>query len=148
MSAAYLNQLEAKGVRWGFFSGATRGSANYVLQQRMGLSHPPLIAMEDAPGKPDPTGLMEMVKHLEASLEGATLPIIYAGDTVADMQTIEQAKSRYPNRQWLAVGVLPPHVQTTDEYQSAYAEKLTNAGAVIVVAHIEALTAEQIQKLL
>ena len=147
MSAAYLNQLESQEIAWGFFSGATRGSANYVLQQRMGLHQPPLIAMEDAPGKPDPTGLMAMAQSLEDG-HSSQLPVIYAGDTVADMQTVEQAKMQYPNRQWLAVGVLPPHVQTTEAYQSAYAEKLTEAGAATVVAHIEALTADRIKSLL
>lgn len=148
MSAAYLSQLEAQEVAWGFFSGATRGSADYVLRQRMGLHQPPLIAMEDAPGKPDPTGLMMIVNQLETQLAIADLPVIYAGDTVADMQTIEQAKTQYPNRQWLAVGVLPPHVQTTEAYQSAYADKLTEAGAATVVAHIETLTADRIKSLL
>ena len=148
MSAAYLKQLETQGVPWGFFSGATRGSANYVLQHRIGLNQPPLIAMEDAPGKPDPTGLMTLVTQLETQLAIAGLPVLYAGDTVADIQTIERAQAQYPNRQWLAVGVLPPHVQTTDEYQSAYAEKLTAAGAVAVVSHIEELTAERIKGLI
>jgi HAD superfamily phosphatase len=148
MSAAYLAELGGNGIPWAFFSGATRGSANYVLQTRLGLQQPPLVAMEDAPGKPDPTGLMMAVEQVERLRQTTLLPVIYAGDTVADMQTIIQARARYPDRQWLAVGVLPPHVQTTPDYQTAYAQKLTAAGAATIVSHIEALSAPYIQSLL
>ncbi|MEN8445566.1 MAG: TIGR01548 family HAD-type hydrolase, partial [Cyanobacteria bacterium J06555_13] len=52
---AYLQALATSGVPYAFFSGATQGSANFVLQRRIGLSSPILVAMEDAPSKPDPT---------------------------------------------------------------------------------------------
>jgi HAD superfamily phosphatase len=38
------------------------------------------------------------------------LPVLYAGDTVADMQTLVEARSQNPERTWIGVGVLPPHV--------------------------------------
>nr|MBA3924696.1 TIGR01548 family HAD-type hydrolase [Nostocaceae cyanobacterium] len=50
---SYFEQLTTAGIPWGFFSGATRASANYVLEKRLGLNSPILVAMEDAPGKPD-----------------------------------------------------------------------------------------------
>ena len=64
LQPSYLEQLSASGIAWGFFSGATRASATYVLR-RLGLHSPVLIAMEDAPSKPDPTGLLATVNQLE-----------------------------------------------------------------------------------
>jgi HAD superfamily phosphatase len=60
----YFQTLQTAQVAWGFFSGATRGSAQYVLERRVGLIKPILVAMEDAPGKPDPTGLFQVAETL------------------------------------------------------------------------------------
>ncbi|MBE9066103.1 TIGR01548 family HAD-type hydrolase [Leptolyngbya cf. ectocarpi LEGE 11479] len=147
MSAQYLANLAKGGVPSAFFSGATRGSANYILQQRMGLHEPILIAMADAPSKPDPTGLYMTIDQLEVAIPPG-LPVLYAGDTVADMATITAAKAEFPQRTWLGVGVLPPHVQTDNDYKNRYCETLKTAGAVLVVSHIEQLTPEKIQVLI
>ena len=147
MSAEYLANLAQGGVPSAFFSGATRGSAHYILQQRIGLTAPILIAMEDAPSKPDPAGLYQTIEQLEATVPPG-LPVLYAGDTVADMATIQAAQTQFPERQWLAIGVLPPHVQTDADYQARYSDTLRNAGATIIVPHIEQLTAEVIQTLI
>lgn len=148
MSAAYIEQLTQAGIGWGFFSGATRASANYVLEKRLGLPTPLLIAMEDAPGKPDPTGLFQTVKQLKApALESQAIPVLYVGDTVADMQTIAKARHLDSDRLWIAVGVLPPHVQSTPARAEAYAATLEQAGASMVLPHVEQLTPDQIQQL-
>jgi HAD superfamily phosphatase len=141
MSADYLAQLSAAGIGWGFFSGATTGSAQYVLHKRLGLESPVLVAMEDAPGKPDPTGLFQAIALLHSLDE---TPVIYVGDTVADMYTIAQARSQQPDRTWIAVGVLPPHVQSDAEIKAAYAETLKQAGAAIVLDSVQQLTPERI----
>ena len=141
MSADYLAQLTAAGIAWGFFSGATTGSAEYVLHKRLGLESPVLVAMEDAPGKPDPTGLFQAIALLQ-SPDGT--PVIYVGDTVADMYTVAQARSQQPERTWIAVGVLPPHVQADAEIKAAYRETLRQAGAAIVLDSVQHLTPEQI----
>ncbi|MEO1388902.1 MAG: TIGR01548 family HAD-type hydrolase [Cyanobacteria bacterium J06634_6] len=144
----YLQTLAQSGIPYAFFSGATQGSANFVLQRRIGLSKPILVAMEDAPGKPDPTGLMMAVQQVEAKqLEAEPsvdkkLPVIYAGDTAADMQTIIKAKAQFPERQWLAIGILPPHAQKDEAYKQAYAEKLKAAGAIAVLENVKQITAE------
>ncbi|MEO1403969.1 MAG: TIGR01548 family HAD-type hydrolase [Cyanobacteria bacterium J06635_1] len=149
MTADYLEALSSGGVPWSFFSGATQGSANYVLQHRMGLTSPILIAMEDAPSKPDPTGLFIAVKAIERQLSiDQALPVIYAGDTVADMQTVVIAQQQQPTRPCLSVGILPPHVQDDATYKGAYTAKLVAAGASTVLDHVEMLTAEVIQALL
>jgi HAD superfamily phosphatase len=142
MSAEYLETLTQAGIAWGFFSGATQGSARYVLTHRMGLQNPVLVAMEDAPGKPDPTGLMETVKQLTTE-QDRSLTVVYVGDTVADMQTVVNARSQYPHITWFSVGVLPPHAQGSTEY----ADKLKEVGAIIVLHNVEELTPEMMQSL-
>lgn len=149
----YLNQLTEAGILWGFFSGATRGSATYVLQERLGLKSPVLIAMEDAPGKPDPTGLFSTLKLLENTVNNRvdninnSPPVIYVGDTVADMYTVEKARNIDSNRIWIGVGVLPPHVQETAQKREAYTELLKKAGATIVLGNVEELTPKKVQEL-
>ena len=147
LQPSYLNQLTQAEMRWGFFSGATRASATYVLQQRLGLQSPVLIAMEDAPGKPDPTGLFSTLELLEYGIENSP-PVIYVGDTVADMYTVEKAQNIQKNRTWVAVGVLPPHVQQTAQKSDAYAESLKKAGAKVVFSNVQELTPEKIQELI
>ena len=150
LDKAYLQQLANSGIPYAFFSGATQGSANFVLQRRIGLSNPVLIAMEDAPSKPDPTGLMMAVQQLESHQPKAlaNLPIIYAGDTAADMQTITAAKETFPGRTWIAIGILPPHAQQDATYQADYASKLKAAGASIVLDSVKKITLETITPLL
>jgi HAD superfamily phosphatase len=143
LSAAYLESLTAAGVGWGFFSGATRASATYVLEERLGLRSPVLVAMEDAPGKPDPTGLLAALNQL-LEPAGANLPVFYVGDTVADMQTVKRARAIAPKFTWRGVGIIPPHVTS----RSAYAQQLIEAGAAIVLEAVEQFTASTIQDLI
>jgi HAD superfamily phosphatase len=143
---SYFQQLTQSGICWGFFSGATRGSATYVLEKRLGLQSPVLIAMEDAPGKPDPTGLFATISVLENGLDQKQT-VVYVGDTVADMYTVEKARNLDNSRTWLAVGVLPPHVQETAARRDAYAETLIQAGANIVLSNVQELTFKQIKEL-
>ncbi|MEB3268957.1 MAG: TIGR01548 family HAD-type hydrolase [Leptolyngbya sp.] len=146
VQADYFTALTAAQVAWGFFSGATRGSAQYVLERRLGLAHPVLVAMEDAPGKPDPTGLFQVVDALAAT--GVTVPVIYAGDTVADMETIRQARQQRPQVDWLAVGIVPPHVNNSDAaYRDRYCQTLRQAGADTVLFKLTQLTGDRIQAL-
>lgn len=140
--SSYLDSLTEAAIGWGFFSGATRGSATYVLEKRLGLQSPLLVAMEDAPGKPDPTGLFDVVQRLDG-----IAPVLYAGDTVADMQTVVNARSIQPDRTWIGVGILPPHAQISADYAAAYAKTLTEAGAAIVLENIEQLSPTQVQAL-
>jgi HAD superfamily phosphatase len=151
VEASYFDRLTAANIAWGFFSGATRGSAEFVLRSRLGLVDPLLIAMEDAPGKPDPTG---MFMALDQMALAANRPVIYVGDTVADMATIVKARELQPGRTWIAVGVLPPHVQdggdglrpTVGHRQAAYTEVMQQAGAVIVLSNVQDLTPDRIDR--
>ncbi|MDH6057535.1 TIGR01548 family HAD-type hydrolase [Umezakia ovalisporum] len=147
LQTSYLEKLTELGICWGFFSGATRASATYVLHKRLGLQSPVLIAMEDAPGKPDPTGLFATVEQLEN--EPNNIPtIIYVGDTVADMYTVRKAREINPHRHWIGVGILPPHVQETPAHSDAYTQTLLAAGAAIVLSNVQQLNAMKIAELL
>jgi HAD superfamily phosphatase len=136
---AYFRSLDRSNISWGFFSGATRSSAMYVLN-RLAITDPALIAMEDAPGKPDPTGLLMVAERL-----GDRTTVIYAGDTAADMLTIVKAREVKPNYNLLAVGILPPHVVARAESQrQKYEQMLLNNGADLVLSSILELTPETI----
>lgn len=171
LQPSYLEQLTTARILWGFFSGATRGSATYVLERRLGLKLPVLIAMEDAPGKPDPTGLLATVSQLEQRLDAreslqrgdsgsplgiggrppqrapSSTPVLYLGDTVADMYTVQKARSLFPSRTWIGVGILPPHVQETPARRDAYADTLRAAGAAEIFSNVQELTPVKIQQL-
>ncbi len=141
----YFEQLTAGDVAWGFFSGATRGSAHFILEQRLGLVEPLLIAMHDAPSKPDPTGFFQVAEQLGGISD---VPVIYAGDTVADMQTVQRARSQRPEGNWLGVGILPPHVLSAgDAYAAEYGDRLKAAGADLVLPQLMDLTVTAINHL-
>lgn len=143
---AYFEQLKVGKIAWGFFSGATRGSAQFVLEHRIGLQSPVLVAMHDAPGKPDPTGFFQVADQLNGNQ--VTAPVLYIGDTVADMQTVKRAAQVRPAGNWIGVGILPPHVVAAGrEYAASYAQKLIAAGASIVLPQVQDLTVEHIQAL-
>ncbi|MGL5077102.1 MAG: TIGR01548 family HAD-type hydrolase, partial [Waterburya sp.] len=111
------------------------GSAEFILKQRLQLNKPILVAMEDAPSKPDPTGMFNTVSQIETPQ--ANLPVFYLGDTVADMYTVTKAREIKPERNWMAIGILPPHVQTSEARIADYAQKLMEAGAEIVLSNVE-----------
>lgn len=144
VNANYFKNLSQAGIGWGFFSGATRSSALYVLQRRIGLPNPPLIAMEDAPSKPDPTGLLAIATLLNSQTNfNLQTPVVYIGDTVADMHTVLAARQQDTQRTYWGFGVLPPHVARRGAtYAQNYAAKLKEAGATHVLNQTTELTPE------
>lgn len=145
VTPAYFDSLTAAGIPWGFFSGATRGSAEYILKHRLGLTDPVLFSMEDGPGKPDPTGLFQVMETLAP---GSDAPVFYAGDTVGDMHTVTLARQEGGERPLVAIGILPPHVQGDPTRQAQYEEKLIASGAACVLPKITDLTPAYCQALL
>ena len=133
----YFQELTEAGIGWGFFSGATRASAGYVLK-RLAIADPVLIAMEDAAGKPDPTGLLLAVKQLEIKASKLANAVVYIGDTVADMLTVLKARIYDPSYNYVAVGVIPPHVRA--DLRDRYADLLKENGADIVLNSVLELT--------
>ena len=122
----FFSALSGQGWGWGFVSGAEPPSARYVLEQRLGLQQPPLIAMGDAPDKPDPTGLLRLAQQLQANPNGS---VAYLGDTVADVRTVLNARAHDPQRHWISLAVAPPHLWDVPEARSAYEQQLRQAGA-------------------
>tara|TARA_B000000441_G_C21636438_1_gene286572 strand:- start:36 stop:758 length:723 start_codon:yes stop_codon:yes gene_type:complete len=139
VDASFFATLSQRKVRWGFVSGAEPPSARFVLQRRLGLEAPPLIAMGDAPDKPDPTGLIRLAKALGADREGAQ--VAYLGDTVADVHTVVQARERWPEQQFVSLAVAPPHLQTAEQAAARriYEKRLREAGADHVLDHTAAV---------
>jgi HAD superfamily phosphatase len=133
----YFQNLTAAGIGWGFFSGATRASASYVLK-RLEIIDPILVAMEDAAGKPDPTGLLLAVKQIDSQKENPTELIVYVGDTVADMLTVIKARDYNASYQYIGIGVIPPHVTERDRYAALLKEN----GADIVLNTVLELTSQ------
>jgi HAD superfamily phosphatase len=141
-----FRDLSAAGIAWGFVSGSEPPSVRYVLQQRLGLVEPPVIAMGDAPDKPDPTGLLRLAEALMAERWGLTPgvdapPVAYLGDTVADVQTVQRARQAIPGQSFLSLAVAPPHLHGPDQLQSRrrYEQRLVEAGADRILCHTNAV---------
>ncbi len=129
---AFFDELTRQGFAWGFVSGAEPPSARFVLEKRLGLNNPALIAMGEAPDKPDPTGLLQLAQQLAGKALGeSTPPIAYLGDTVADVLTVIQARQQQPDQQFVSLAVAPPHLHGRDHQaaRNAYEERLKQAGA-------------------
>ena len=142
---AFFKALTAAGVAWGFVSGAEPPSARFVLEHRLGLSAPPLIAMGDAPDKPNPTGLLRLAAQLlehrgVPALGSEAPPIVYLGDTVADVQTVLNARCQHPEQRFLSLAVAPPHLHQRDSTaaRTRYEQQLQRAGADTVLEHTSA----------
>ena len=128
----FFQQLTNQGFVWGFVSGAESPSAKFVLEKRLHLKNPPLIAMGDAPDKPDPTGFLRLANQLAGtSLGEAIAPIAYLGDTVADVLTIKNAQLKIPTQQFISFAVSPPHLQKPSKEltRKTYEKNLKDAGA-------------------
>ncbi|MFM9046049.1 MAG: TIGR01548 family HAD-type hydrolase [Cyanobium sp.] len=135
VGADFFPALSEAGIAWGFVSGAEPPSARFLLEERLGLVAPPLVAMGEAPEQPDPTGLLRLAHQL-ASQRGQTLgpqgpPVAYVGDTVADVATVLGARNRLPNQRFLSLAVSPPHLHPPEQrpQRRAYEERLLAAGA-------------------
>nr|WP_225322963.1 TIGR01548 family HAD-type hydrolase [Synechococcus sp. RSCCF101] len=144
VAAPFFAALSGAGIQWGFVSGAEPASARFVLESRLGLADPPLIAMGDAPDKPDPTGLIRLSRTLIDRDGGAgTAPrVAYLGDTVADVLTVQAARREHPAIDWLSLAVPPPHLNGSESERAAYAERLRGAGADRILTSTTSLLAE------
>ena len=130
------NELSKNKIRWGFVSGAEPESAKYVLERRLRLSSPPLIAMHDAPDKPNPEGFICLANKLNKNgLGQSSPPVAYIGDTIADIKTVINARKQIPNQKFISIGVIPPHLhsESLKKDRLEYAAKLKQAGADLIL---------------
>ena len=138
----FFDLLESNGIIWGFVSGAESASAKFVLEKRLGLKSPPLISMGDAPDKPDPKGFINLSKKLLGDKLGSSnIPIGYVGDTIADINTVINAKKEIPSQKFISIGIAPPHLHSKSRLneRNSYEEKLQNAGADLILNSINDL---------
>ena len=135
----FFNFLTLNKIKWGFVSGAELPSAKFILEKRLNLNNPPLIAMSDAPDKPNPEGFLKLASLLLDEDFGRNCPpVAYVGDTIADIQTIINAKELYPSQRFISVGVIPPHLKTAENVQKQfkYKSKLKEAGADFIISSV------------
>ena len=138
----FFDLLESNGIIWGFVSGAESTSAKFVLEKRLGLKSPPLISMGDAPDKPNPEGFINLSKKLLGEKFGSSkIPIGYVGDTIADINTVINAKKEIPTQKFISVGIAPPHLHSNSRLNErhSYEKKLKNAGADLILNSINEL---------
>ena len=138
----FFTYLSANRISWGFVSGAESASAKFVLEERLELKSPPLIAMGDAPDKPDPQGFISLAKKLcRNNLGHKNIPIAYLGDTIADIKTVINAKKRIPSQNFISMGVAPPHLHLASRIKerNAYESKLREAGADLILNSVNDL---------
>ncbi len=141
----FFTELNQRGIAWGFVSGAEPPSARFVLERRLALLDPPLIAMGDAPDKPDPSGLLQLAeaicrRHGGLGLGPEAPPVAYLGDTVADVTTVQRARQRLPQQRFWSLAVAPPHLHGPEvgERRERYEEQLRQAGADRILPHTTA----------
>ena len=138
----FFDLLESNGIIWGFVSGAESASAKFVLEKRLGLKSPPLIAMGDAPDKPDPKGFINLSKQLLGDKLGSSnIPIGYVGDTIADINTVINAKKEIPSQKFISIGIAPPHLHSKSRLieRNSYEKNLKDAGADLILNSINDL---------
>ena len=137
-----FDELTKQRISWGFVSGAESPSAKFVLEKRLGLVSPPLIAMGDAPDKPDPTGLISLSSKLSKKHLGVSnTPIAYIGDTVADVKTVVNARIRIPNQKFISLAIAPPHLHEDSNHEKRlnYEVKLREAGTDMIIKSMDNL---------
>lgn len=133
---SFFEALSSRGARWGFVSGAEPPSARFLLSERLKLACPPLVAMGDAPDKPDPTGLLSLAASILEGPLGPHQPVVaYLGDTVADVQTVVRARQRCPQQAFVSLAVAPPHLHQAgqEKRRESYERQLKTAGADFVL---------------
>ena len=138
----FFDLLQRNGIIWGFVSGAETASAKFVLEKRLGLESPPLIAMEDAPEKPNPQGFISLAKKLLGNKLGkANIPIAYVGDTIADVKTVINARKEIPSQKFISIGLAPPHLHLRSRLgeRKKYELNLLKAGAEVILDSINDL---------
>ena len=135
----FFENLTNKGIKWGFVSGAELESAKFILENRLNLNNPPLIAMNDAPDKPNPEGFLSLASKLANQKLGIkNPPIAYLGDTIADIKTVLNARKKHTNQKFVSIAIAPPHLHSASVFKRRieYESNLKKAGADYVLKKI------------
>ena len=95
--------------------------------------------MGEAPDKPNPNGLIYLSKKLLGDKFGASnVPIAYVGDTIADINTVINARKEIPSQKFISIGIAPPHLHLNSRLKerNSYETNLRNAGADLILNSI------------
>jgi len=134
-----FEELTNNKIGWGFVSGAEQESVKFVLEQRLNLRNVPIIAMGDAPDKPNPEGFLHLANQLlNCDFNETSPPAAYIGDTIADVNTVLNARKKFPKQKFISIAVVPPHLQKTSNYKKriSYESRLREAGADFILQNI------------
>ena len=134
-----FRELNDNQIKWGFVSGAEIQSAKFLLEEKLKLKKPPLIAMGDAPDKPNPEGLIKLSKTILSKGFGPNSPpIAYVGDTIADIKTIINARKTIKNQRFISIAVSPPHLHLNSRSyeRNEYESNLKSAGADYILQSV------------
>ena len=68
-------------------------------------------------------------------LGSSNLPIAYIGDTIADVQTVLNARKKIPSQKFISIGVAPPHLhlEGRKKERNLYESKLKEVGADLIL---------------
>ena len=95
--------------------------------------------MWDAPDNPYPTGFIKLSKKLLGDKFGeSNVPIAYVGDTIADINTVTNARKEIPSQKFVSIGIAPPHLRLKSRLKerNSYEKNLQNAGADLILNSI------------
>ena len=95
--------------------------------------------MGDAPDKPNPKGFINLSKKLIGdNLGESKIPIAYVGDTIADINTVINARKLIPSQKFISIGIAPPHLHLNSRLKerNSYETHLKNAGADLILNSI------------
>ena len=98
--------------------------------------------MGDAPDKPNPTGFIYLSKHLLGDKFGTSIiPVAYIGDTIADVNTVINARKEIPSQKFISIGIAPPHLHLKSRIKerNSYETNLRIAGADLILNSIDDL---------
>ena len=145
----FFDLLQSNGIIWGFVSGAEAASAKFVLEKRLGLKSPPLVSMGDAPDKPNPKGFIDLSKKLLGDKLGSSnIPIAYVGDTVADINTVINARKEIPSQKFISIGLAPPHLHLNSRLKerNSYEMNLRKSGADLILNSLDELITTNLEQ--
>ena len=98
--------------------------------------------MGDAPDKPNPKGFINLSKKLIGDKLGeSNIPIAYVGDTIADINTVINARKVIPSQKFISIGIAPPHLHLNSRFKerNIYEKGLKKAGANLILNSINDL---------
>ena len=98
--------------------------------------------MVDAHEKPVPKGFINLSKKLLGDKFGLlNIPIAYVGDTIADINTVLNARKEIPSQKFISIGIAPPHLHLKSRLKerNSYEKNLQKAGADLILNSINDL---------